>query len=120
MSTLRKFAGWIGSQVDGFVGGIMRLASTPPKYWLPDGVWSTIMWVVKSTTWSLGTSTPTRQITASFALGLFALLTSWVTLGATLVLVAFFAVTMLVGFLRFFPVVDSYFVSVRDTVVPRR
>lgn len=119
IGTLRRFGGWIGKQVDGFVGGVVRLASTPPKAWLPAGVWGTIMWVVRSATWSVGTSTPVKQITASFALGMFALLTSWITLGATLALVVFFAATMLVGFARLFPAFNSAFVGFRDTLIPR-
>jgi hypothetical protein len=119
LKSIRKFGGWIGKQVDGFIGGVMRLAGTSPGAWLPAGIWSTVLWLARATTWSVGTSTPIRQITSSFALALFALLTSWVTLGATLALVAFFAMTMVFGVLRLFPVVDRYFVSVRETVIPR-
>lgn len=117
--SLTRFGRWIGSQLDGFANGLARLASTPPKAWLPAGVWSTIMWVFSSALWSLGTDSPVRQITASFALLLFALLASWITLGATLVLVAFFAVTMAIGVARLVPVVDRYWVQVRSTLVPR-
>lgn len=77
------------------------------------------MWVLASAFWSLGTDSPIKQITASFALLLFALITSWVTLGATLVLVGFFAVTMFIGVVRLVPVVDRYWVEVRETIVPR-
>lgn len=116
--TIRKFGRWIGEQVDGFAGGLAKLATTPPKSWLPAGIWSTIVWLWTAATYSVGTSTAIRQITSSFALLLFALLTSWLTLGATLVLAGFFAGTMGVGFLRLIPVVDQWFVSIRDVIIP--
>lgn len=118
LKTVKKFGEWIGKQVDGFIGGVMQLAATSPKSWIPEGLWSTMVWFGKSLTWALGTSTAIKQITASFALVVFSLLTSWVTLGATLFLVGVFVVTMGIGFVRLIPAVDEAFVAFRETVVP--
>lgn len=115
---IRNFASWIGQQADAFLGNLIALVSVSPGEWLPNGVWDTIVWVAMSATWSVGTSTATKQITASVALGLTALLASWVTLGATLVLVGFFAVTFAIGVFRLIPAVDKRFVAIRDMLIP--
>lgn len=116
--SLRRFGRWLGEQADGFFRGLMRLATTPPKSWLPTGLWETLVWVFKSALWSLGTDSPIKQITASFALLVFAFLASWITLGATLVLVGFFAATMTIGIARLIPAVNAWWVRVRGTIVP--
>lgn len=118
IQSLRRFGRWIGEQADGFFRGLMRLATTPPKAWIPVGIWETIVWVFNSAMWSLGTHSAIKQITSSFALLIFAFLASWITLGATLVLVGFFAATMAIGILRLIPAVNAWWVRVRDTIVP--
>lgn len=117
--TLRKFGRWIGAQADGFLGGIARLASTPLRNLLPGTAWSTLKWVGQSLSWSVGTSTASRMIVSSFALLIAAIVSSSITLGATIPLVIFFGITMLVGFARLIPVVDRAFVGVRDALIPR-
>lgn len=116
---LTQFGRWIAAQINGFTNGLARLAATPPREWLPTSVWSTILWFFSAAFWSLGSDSPIKQITASFALLVFSFLASWLTLGATLVLVGFFTITLLIGFARLVPAIDRVWVGVRETAVPR-
>lgn len=119
LKKIGKFGKWIGKQTDGFVGGVMRLASTPWSSWLPAGLSSTVRGVGQAIGWSVGTATPIRQITSAVTLALLSIAASWITLGATLVLVVFFVLMIGVGVARLVPAIDRGFVSVRDTLIPR-
>lgn len=116
--TLKGFGKWIGRQADGFVRGVMTLFTTSPKEWLPPGIWSTILWVRDSILWSIGSSTPIRQITSAFALAVFFWLLSAVTLGLFIPIAIFLSLMIVVGFARLIPAVDQAFVNVRQTVIP--
>lgn len=118
MKQLRKFGNWIGKQVDGFVGGLMRLASVPPSRWLPSGWWSFIVWLFKSLTWAFGTRSPYHQIPAAISLAIVFALSSTITFGATLALVGVMLVFVGIGFLRLIPAVNRQWVGARDMLIP--
>lgn len=113
---MRKFGKWIGTQADGFLGGLARLASTPPRRLFPSNVWDSIVWVAKSATWAFGTSTPIKMILASFSLLAASIAFSWS--GVTLPGIIIFGITGIIGFLRLIPAVDRVFVSTRDVLIP--
>lgn len=119
LKRLKAFGHWIGKQADGFMRGVMRLGSSTSNVSLPFDFRGVLAWFVRSASWAFGSSTPIKQITASVALGIFALFTSWITLGATLVLVVVFALTAVVGFMRLVPVVDRVFTDARGVVIPK-
>lgn len=119
LALVRNFFRWLGRQADGILRGLMGLASTSPADWMPNGIWSTIVEIVKSATWAFGTSSPTKQVTASVTLAIFAILTSFITLGATLWLVGLFAGTALIGIARLSPAVNQWWVATRETLIPK-
>jgi len=118
LKTIKNFGRWIGKQVDGFLQGLMQVADAPAGDWVPPSIWDTLMWLVTAVGWSFGTSRPYKQITSSVTLLILAVISSWVTLGATLALVMFFAVTTAIGVARLVPAIDAVFVRARDAVIP--
>jgi hypothetical protein len=118
LDIIRKFASWVAKQVDGFIGGLMRLVSTPPEKVLPPGLWERFMWILASFTWAFGTSTPTKMIFSSLVLAVLAFFASWLSFGLTVPFLVFFTITLAIGFARLVPVVDDVFTSARDSLVP--
>lgn len=109
--TLKTIYRWPIRQLTGFIAGLRGLLARiigNPLETLPPSISSTIRWLLKKFPEAFGFSTPNDQILASFVLVIFALLSSLITFGATLVLVGVFIFTLFVGVLRLVPVVNHY------------
>jgi hypothetical protein len=70
-------------------------------------IYDTLVWLSNQVPLVFGAGEPGEMIEASFVLGVAAVISSLISFGATLALVVVFAVTGTLGFLRFFPAVES-------------
>jgi hypothetical protein len=75
---------------------------------IPPALLSSITWSKEKLKDAAGTDTPQKQMAASFALGVAAVISSVISLGATIPIVILFAGTFTIGALRLWPVVDDY------------
>lgn len=100
---------WPVDQIRGWFENAGEVVSSlSPDDFIPPALADTLAWVWEQFLYSLGFGTIEEQLAASFALGVAAVFSSIVTLGATLVLVVFFAMMFGLGLLRLWPVFDDY------------
>jgi hypothetical protein len=96
------------AQLRGFVSNLW--ASAMRAKWegfLPPSIVSTIKFVGNMVPDAFGFGTPFEQLQASVVLGTVAVLSSIITLGATLALVVVFGATFAVGIIRHIPAVEG-------------
>ena len=68
--------------------------------------------------WSVGSGSAIQQIIGGTTMLIGAFAASWITLGATIVLVIFFAIMTAWGFARLVPAIDRLHADLRQTLVP--
>jgi hypothetical protein len=95
-------------QLRGFVGNVREsLGMASWEGFLPPSIVSTLKFLGEAVPDAFGFDTPYAQIRGSVVLGILAVLSSVLTLGATLVFVGVFAVTGFVGIVRHIPIVEE-------------
>lgn len=96
---------WPIRQTRGFIENVEELFRGTD---LEEIVPPTVEWLLLQIPHALGFGSPKQQIKASTALGVTAVISSFVTLGVTIVFVAVFAATFAVGVIRLWPVVNRF------------
>lgn len=123
LGRLRAFLAWLWSQATAFVGNIWEFVSTVQiDTMLPPSIRDPITWAMGMVPKAFGVrdTTPEEQIKASAVMMLFAILTSLLTFGATLALIAVFGITMWVGIFRWLPAFNEMWRMFRSKLPIKR
>lgn len=108
MSTARSAVEWPIEQAQGWWEQATKTVSDLTwEDFLPPAMLSTAAWLKEQLYYALGGGTPQEQMSSSMALGIAAIVSTALTLGATVGAVVFFAVTFMVGAFRLWPFADS-------------
>jgi type IV secretory pathway VirB6-like protein len=108
MGALRDAAAWPLVQVRGWAGNVREVVgSLKWQDFLPPALLSTAAWVWEQFKLALGFGTVEEQLSASFALGIVAVLSTILTLGLTIAAVVVFVILFGIGMLRLWPVFDN-------------
>lgn len=105
---LKAAVSWPVEQVAGWWENTKAIVSS--LSWedaIPPAVLSSAAWTKEKLYLSLGIGTPQEQMSASFALGVAAWISSAISLGLTIPIALFFTMTFVIGAFRLWPVVDD-------------
>lgn len=108
MGTVRDILLWPARQVRGWLANVRDIVgSLSWTDFLPPAVLSTAEWTWEQFLLAVGFGTTEEQLSASFALGVVAILSTILTLGLTIAAVVFFGITFSIGLLRLWPAFNS-------------
>lgn len=109
-STAKTAFLWPVRQVTGFFRGLWTffVDDFGPSTALGPSIRGSVLWFWSRILAAFGFGSPGNQLVSSVVLGVVAFLSSTITFGATLVLVALFTFTAGVGLVRFVPVVNAF------------
>ncbi|ELZ40642.1 hypothetical protein C471_07661 [Halorubrum saccharovorum DSM 1137] len=110
-----KPVSWTWTQVTGWASNVRNLVTdTSLDDILPPAVTEGVEWLAEQLPLAFGTGSPEDQIKASAVLAVASIITSVFSGGLTIGAVLVFALTGMIGALRFWPALDSAWGSLGD------